>query len=633
MPYLFFLLLVLFILPLNSYSDDTVPVTDTVVVDSAIVVADSVVLHKQFGLYGNIFVASDTISYHSIPSHNYTTLADILYSDLDFVTPLSTGIAGNANAYSAFGALSSENGLLLNGVSIGSIYGVANMEAVSPEFVSNIEILFGSKSAVVAGKSGSVVNIQTPKFDTKLPYSRIWYTQGDNKLIGVDATYSQNFMPNWNITAGFRRLSANSFYANSFVNSWNGRIELRHNISALSVISLLYHFTNYEQGDFGGVLFLDYNTNNNSPNETRSNFSNLADRQYNTDVILSYWQSADDTSLVFNANAFFKHKENNILFASQKELLMIDSSGRNIARAVDYGVNSYLCYSLLENVKLDAGGEIGYNNVPMTLLNSQYDGVGASVYGNATATMGDALLSVGARIARKYGQSLFSAGARADKNFAQNLLFSADVSLCNTEPIPVLSYLNERHILGVVNANKRSGSWNMNVSGFYRAIDNPIQLDLDRSNIYNSSIATGSTMNIYGIVGKVDIEIVKNLVCKVKFNAYVEDSDAKCLLSGLAQYSYVKGVNYVSGGIRCNVLMDGSKYYYNPVYKYYSQVDTEDRIEFDGIGAFISAKFGNAYVRASFDNLLGSNFSYLAYYPIQKQAFSLSLTWAFLDGK
>jgi hypothetical protein len=201
---------------------------------------------------GSLLSANDTISFREITRINYCTMTEILFQEQTSF-PLFTGLFGNNNAFSIYGANPNENALLLNGVSLFNLYGGENFNIISPEFSNQIEILRGSKSVILSGKSGVSANVQTPIFNTAKPYSRLWFTQGDNKLIGVDGTYSQNFSPNWNLTTGFRRLSANSYYQNSFVDAWNARIMLRNNLSDLSAISLLYHFSNYYTGDFGEI--------------------------------------------------------------------------------------------------------------------------------------------------------------------------------------------------------------------------------------------------------------------------------------------------------------------------------------------------------------------------------------------
>jgi hypothetical protein len=55
-----------------------------------------------------------------------------------------------------------------------------------------------------------------------------------------------------------------------------------------SAFAIIYHFSNNYNGNFGGIYFQDYNTNDNSPNQVRPNFNDFRDRNYKTDYILSH---------------------------------------------------------------------------------------------------------------------------------------------------------------------------------------------------------------------------------------------------------------------------------------------------------------------------------------------------------
>jgi hypothetical protein len=71
------------------------------------------------------------------------------------------------------GSSATENTLLLNNVNMSDFLGQINYDFFSPEFINNIEVLIGSKAAILAGTSGIAINIQPSIFDTKNPFTRI----------------------------------------------------------------------------------------------------------------------------------------------------------------------------------------------------------------------------------------------------------------------------------------------------------------------------------------------------------------------------------------------------------------------------------------------------------------------------
>ena len=643
----------------NNFANDSTVILDSNALDSSTVALDSneieaekikiaKKIHQLNRRLGSLLIANDTISFHKIPQINYCTLNEIL-PQIQPTIPLFTGILGNSNAFSTYGATPNENGLLMNNVSLFNLYGSENFNILSPEFSAQMEILTGSKSAILAGKSGTVVNIQTPIFNVGKPYARLWFTQGDNKLIGVDGTFSQNFLPNWNLTTGFRRLSANSYYQNSFFDSWNARIMLRNNLSDRSAISLLYHFSNYHTGDFGGIFFADYG---NSLNLVRSNFSNLSNRQYRSDIILSHSALTADSTLTVNSNLFFNHNENNILFRNEIELLKIDSAGRNLSNTINYGINTNLRYNLFDRISLNFGGELFYIKIPNSAITKEFSGFGSKIFGLASTEISSFDLSFGGRFANKYSHNLIGFGGNLAKNFSNRnsdtknnstSKMYLDISHNDSEPIPVLDYNFERHLLGLLGFQFEKNKFLLDVNLFYRMINNSLLLDFRHDNLYSFSpeFSQIDSHNIFGLSGKVILNFRDDFDFSFTVQNFFDNQNKnsqnkfkpKFYFTSKVQYTYVRATSQVSGGLSASFLVNAQQMYYNPIFKSYTTSDLENSFASDGLTLFLSAKFGNAFVRASLKNILGTNFSYLAYYPILSQELCLSLTWAFPNSK
>jgi len=603
-------------------------ITDTITDTSNTELKQDTIIYYPFSNHrGSIFYCNDNINHKEIPTNHYYFTTELITKTFP-ANPLFTTITGNHSAFSIFGSLPTENICMLSGVAINDFYGSANLNYISPEFANNIEILYGSSAAIKTGKSGMAVNIQPFIYNTSKPYSKIWYSQGDNKLIGVDGIYSQNFMPNWNITGGFKRISSNSYYQNSFVDMWNARLMLSFQQSEQSAFSLLYHFTNFYTGDFGGIFFTDYNQNNNAPNQVRPNFATLTDRQYNTNLIFSHSYHSQDSNLIINSNLFLNHLENNINYG--KDTLFIrsfgDSTGRNIASNFNYGLNTNLKYNLSDLVSINSGVEVSSNNVPKTLITKEFTGIGFNIYTMGIFNFDATNISLGGRYGQHYDKNIFSLGSSISKNITEKTSAIADVSYLKIEPIPIFDYQQEAHLLTIFGLNYDSiFAFNL----FYRNITDQIILT-DKSNLH--SFSTIKDNSLFGGTIKSNIKLPHNFRTILLLSNYIDKNadNSNTLYANLSlEYTYIKNQSLMTFGLNGTLLQANNKYYFSPLVKNYVRTELNEGLEFDGLSAYIKARLGNCYLRISFNNILGLNYSYLAYYPMLKQEFCLSLTWAF----
>ncbi|MBI1221920.1 MAG: hypothetical protein GC180_04880 [Bacteroidetes bacterium] len=61
-------------------------------------------------------------------------------------------------------------------------------------------------------------------YKTRKPITSLYYKQGPNNLLGMEALHSQNIKPNWNFGVEFRRLKEDGFYINQRSSSYNTRL-------------------------------------------------------------------------------------------------------------------------------------------------------------------------------------------------------------------------------------------------------------------------------------------------------------------------------------------------------------------------------------------------------------------------
>ena len=577
---------------------------------------------------------------------NYYSLVDII-SNKSLVYSLSTGVHGNSEAVSFLGASPFANKLSLSGTPlINLLYGAANFNAFSPEFSTNIELLYGVNAAVRSGASGIAVNMQTPIYNTSKPYTSIWFNQGDNNHIGVDGVFSQNFLPNWNLTAGFRSMFSDGSYTNSNIKSWNARLSIRNNISDYSNISLNYNFVNYYSGDFGGVDFKLYNSNSNTPSLVQSNFSSLFSRQYRNNLALNFAHTSKDSILNFVASLYFINEENNISWKGEPELLKIDTSGINTTSAQQVGINTILNYLFTQNFCLDIGAGVGYTNLPETILSSKMASQNAHIFIILNRLHNVLTYQIGGRYESIMTKNIFSFGGKLSLNINNINLVSIDLSSSKTTPLNIFNYRSERHILGIISYKNilykntpediiLTSKFNYELNFFYRNIKDPILLDFESNKIksFTPVLDIIPDKNIFGLAALFSFNIFQNINIETKIqSSYDRNLDVLPItyLAFKTSYIYTKNASNFIIGTELATHINKFSLYYNPIFKSYSQSDLKNEFNFNGASIFVSAKLGNAFIRATISNLLGLNYSHLAYYPFQTREFSLSLNWVLL---
>jgi hypothetical protein len=349
-----------------------------------------------------------------------------------------------------------------------------------------------------------------------------------------------------------------------------------------------------------------------------------------------------DSNLTVNSNLFFNHNENNILFKNEVELLKIDSAGKSISNAINYGINTNLKYNLFEKISFDFGGELFYVKVPNGVITKEFGGFGYKLFALNETKINSLKISFGGRFANKYDKQLIGFGGCLTKYFNSensNSKIYFDASYSDAEPIPVFNYNFEKHLLGLFGFEFAKNKFLFDINLFFRQINNSLFLNFDYENLYSfsPSVLGKDDHHIFGFAGKVNFELPKDFdfsfTVQNFFDRQNEDEQNKLkpkfYFTSKIQHNIVKATSQVSLGLMGSFLVNARKMYYNPIFKSYGFSDLESSFASDGLTAFVSAKFGNAFVRASFKNLIGTDFSYLAYYPILKQELCISLTWAF----
>ncbi len=236
----------------------------------------------------------------------YFGLPDILRMKLPALYPLSLGGYGQFTSFGAFGGGARDVSLRFNGRSLNSsTFGAYNLEQFPPEMAENFEIFTGADAVIFGDNaSGLLVNVQEARHNSKTPYTRLWFAQGEYDYIASDGMLSQNIAEDLNATVGFRREYSVGRFANSGFDIWNVRGALRYSLSDEASFTFTEIFTNHGLGTNGGL-------SPESPSFTDAltavpRIADLDERVYRHDVTLAgSWRP--DSVFAASASVFFRH--------------------------------------------------------------------------------------------------------------------------------------------------------------------------------------------------------------------------------------------------------------------------------------------------------------------------------------
>jgi hypothetical protein len=227
-----------------------------------------------------------TFTRDAIAGLPYRTLEDVLDWRTASYT-LSTGAIGDWNVPLLFGERLRDLAVRADGVPMASAaVGIVPPAMMSPEFMERMDLLIGSDAAILAGaSSGTAYWFQQPWYDTRTPYTRVWYCQSAYDFLATDGVLSQNVARNVNATLGFRRMVTPGRYPNQWLDVWNTRALLRWNVSPVLNFSIVHRFANWGLGTNGGV---DPTISDDPTNERTAQvfYSRLDERLFRHDVAL-----------------------------------------------------------------------------------------------------------------------------------------------------------------------------------------------------------------------------------------------------------------------------------------------------------------------------------------------------------
>jgi hypothetical protein len=610
-------------------------------------------LHGKLQNFGS--VPSYLLNKKDLQTIVYRDFSDILYSKLP-VYKLSLGNFGIFNSIYYLGLMPNNIDFSHNGRSIlDKNFLSLNPSQISHEDFENLEFIEGFEAVVLSPLGSNVlINTQEKIFNTKNPYTRLWFSQAGFGHLASDGIYSANFAPNWNFTFGYKGQTAQGQFDNDYFSFWNVRLRLRWNPSNKTSISLNDNFTNHKSGISGGMnekTSIDGSGNIYlySPIYANQNLNEALERNYRHNVDLNLTSDlSDDSTSILNAGLYFS----NILWrfeAPKEERIDTNSKEINEFRINQFGIFSKYAFRYLDFVQLNIGGELSYHNIPASDAWDSYKNAEYSVFGLANLFISDDIqLSGGLRQAYLLNNLNVSFGSKLLYNINDYSNSFIDFSYTEQSPSPAQGLdLNKADITSFLFAyNYRIPAYFIETKLAFRVFNSPIiskavyreetiisaySFNGDNKNIISGSLSTGINM-LPDFMGDSDLLTLLMVLNYDKDNSNYKTVPEYQVKLG-AKYDFTIGRSKLFSGINISFLPLFTGLRYIPQKRVYAILDTptETKFKFNGIDAYVILKLGSAYVKLAMDNIMGQEYYYVPYYPALQRNFNLSFAWTFLD--
>lgn len=610
---------------------------DTITVPKKATLYQPHYLHGSWQISGTAF---KTISKKDFLDINYSSISDILNRE-SMVYPLSLGMYGQNHSFSIFGGGIRDVSYAYSGRTImDGDYGVYNPEMMPPEFIEKIELFCGSDAICFADNaSGGFVNFQEIRYNSAVPYTRLWYEQGGGESISADGVFSQNIAPNLNLTLGFRSMSSDGFYKNENFSSWNGRFKLRYDLSKRQSISLTENYSYLFSGLNGGLKASTTDMFNAFYAE--ENYLTLDERNVIHDITGLYSKVSDDSTGLFTGTVYYS---NIYRYKNCDEFDIEPALGANNYDAYyqRYGVN-FRMDKKYKGFGYNFGTEFNYLSIAKSEYIEDFHNINAAEFLKVSFNFSDAVsLSLGERVSYVYNKLAVNFGTRFTIKTSGKSAIFADASFSQRVPTPAESFdLNkENHYLGILSFTTKSDKFGLDINAFGRYIENPITSVAieDTSNyVTNFTLSNSTAVKLVGLSSEISWELIPKLHLTLKpMVIYNFNSDKKKenfpIFSGYGevyyQYSVVKSSAKL--GISGTFVSGFNGQVYSPLQRLYYATDNNNRVIGNSINAFAILKLYTANVRIEFQNLLDTKYYYVPYYPQIGRNIRLSVSLPFL---
>lgn len=598
--------------------------------------SDSVTFVKPNEYHGLLLHDTiNTVEKSDIQRINYSTLYDILNTRNELFG-MSLGINGQNNNFLSYGAIENNVELGFNGRNLRNYYnGKYSIENFSPEFFERIEILKGSDAAILSSRpNNTFLNIQEIIYDTKIPFTRLWYSQKGGSFISADGIFSQNFSDGWNFTFGFKKMDDKLAFDNMSTDYWNLRFILRYNIDSTSSLSLSDNFTNNKTITSGGSdpnnSFDIYSPINSSPY-----YSKIQLRNFRHDVNVTYSKKMD----------FFNITNTTYLTSDLNERALprfddFDTLGNTSNTEIQIGNRINLDFTF-DNIDFKVGSNISSFNSDGTNFFKEYSGVNWNLYSRAELKFTKSTsISGGINYGNDSKNGFIGFGERLEHRLTDNSYLYLDHSFISKNGLVYSNNLeNEKTNLFLAGVRLDK----INLEGYYRIVSTPIFNRLvndyytEQYNISDYQAFGGSASysdqvftNLFDANDKIDLRL------QTKINLIVGNEELKNyypLFTVNAGLNYMLMINKseLNIGFKAGLLDSKTAPRFIPISNSYITTTSNVGMQTTGLNIYSIMKLGNAFVKIEWENILNASYYNVAYYPERGQIVKLSVAWSFFD--
>jgi outer membrane cobalamin receptor len=599
--------------------------------------------HGAVSLLG--YSANDSINKRDIQLLNYTGLHSILEQRLP-AFPLHLGYFGLYNQFAVLGATHRDNSLLFNGRSLNDgSYGTSLLEQYPMEFFEQAEILLGSRAVLFSdNSSGMAINIAEPRYNTKDPYTRIWYSQGGYNFIASDGVYSQNIARNLNATVGFRRQSGDGRFANQALDSWVLRALVRWNISERTSLSFTHIFTNHYNGTNGGINRA-LSPNFNDEVTAQVMFPSNNERVYRHDATLAFSSYlAEDSSSAVYATAYGSNNQWERERTTNLAVNEFDSTKISSMTNLRFGATLRYEQRLWSGMLIRAGGEAEVVNASGSSYTEKANFGRLVAFGLLEQKVGTTMtLSGGLRTRWERDRIAVSLGGNITVSITDKWKFMGDVSQSSRLPSLAEGWLlnRENTTLAIAELKYSDSSYSYGVTGFARYVDNPIIAGAVRDSserIIITRFTNGSSRQALGLsffgmygIGKFNVR-ASGIVQSTILNGQDESRLPLLFTTLTGTYDIFNSTTsrvFFGVQLQARTSFKGEEYYAHTMSYIPSQVQQDAGI--NGLDLFAGAKLGNAFVKVELQNILSSYYTLVSTFPRIDRNIRLSVAWTFFD--
>jgi len=637
-----FLGFVFFVLSQNAHSQDFKK-------DSLVIDYDTTHHYLNFS-HGSKFINPNlnalSISKAQIQDYNYFSINEILIKKFNFM-PATLGYFGQNNRVSVYGSNPESIEFQNNSLSMNNgLFGNFNYEQYSADAFEKLEIFTGTDAAIL-GTLGKqvVINSQQKLFNTKSPYTRIWYMDAGSDMVAADGILSQNILSSLNFNFGFKSIASRGEYINQKVESWMIRSGFNYMHDSLSNLSLNYIFINHHLGMNGGLEYNleDYQNNQIVVNPVTSlvKYTSSNTRNFTNRIQLDYTNFFDTTE-TNGIKASFSYS--NIL---NENLLSSKFTDSSVSVPNKYYQNSFraniqLDESYSEFLYLLIGGNIYTESIQNSYLFDSRIMSSYSGYSKLILKFSDNFnISGGTQIGLFSEIPYLNIGGKINYQDSTLGKISFDVSSIES---PIYNFQNNDYemntnVLMMIDFNKnenfgsqlflRTGAFDYNINHSnttFTQVESQSSIlgfSLNTKFLIATDIFSSNETLHFDTKGIIqsNFNSENNLFDNINSFLYVCVEYKKTINNSIAKLGFEW-----SSSIRNNHFT-----YLNATHNF--GVESFQNFKFinNGINFYASLTLGNAFLKANLQNALSINNFSTIYYPELQRNFRFSVGWTFND--